>query len=518
MTDQTDDASTPQSPAVDHARLVRGFSIQLVGRLVSLTLSLISIAITIRYLGVDRYGILTAVVAFSGVFDAFSDIGLSSVTIRRATAGKDPIERLVGLNLGISMTYAVPLWAVTSAAGFLVYSGRPQYQLGVAIVASSLLFRAISTCYDALFEVASRFTPLAVSDMSSRVLTIVLMVIAVRLDIGLVAFFVIQTLPTVVRLSVLTWSARTMGHVRPLFERPAMVALVKEGIPLAAISLVAALYYRADGVLLSLLSSERQVGAYGLGYRMAANLSVIQIVFLATVFPTLARLFSADRGAYNAFAARTTEVMALLAVPVAIFGAFISPEAVAIFASHKAVPVAAMPSRLLFIAIAVGFVNALLAQSLIAAHDQRFLVRLGIVSLLVNIGLNLGLDGRFGAIGAASALVSTESLSLVVAFTRLHHVSGYRIPVPYLLRLGTAAAVTVAVWAVTRPVGFALAFPLALVVFAIALMIAGPLRPAEIRGLVELLRPGSRRPEPEPFDVADSVEERPPAESADDYA
>src|SRR5664279_2901231 len=136
MTSEPADPSAARQAPIDSAQLARGFSIQLAGRGLSLVLSVVSIALTVRYLGVGRYGVLTATVVFSGLFDAFADIGLATITIRRATAAKDTLEHLVGLNLGASITYVVPLWVVTTGAGLVAYAGRPQYQLGVAIAVS----------------------------------------------------------------------------------------------------------------------------------------------------------------------------------------------------------------------------------------------------------------------------------------------------------------------------------------------------------------------------------------------
>lgn len=492
---EADEAQESPPAAVDSGRLARGFSIQLVGRAASLVLSVISIAITVRYLGVDRYGVLTAAVVFSGLFDAFSDIGLNTATVRRAAAGRGTIEHLVGLNLGASVIYAIPLWLITSVAGVLVYDDRSQLQLGVVIVASSLLFRAVGTSYVPIFELASRFGPVALSDLAGRVLSILLMVVAVWLDLGLVAFFVVQVAPYVVTTIVQVVASRSMGRFRPLFDRAEILGLAREGAPFAVITLIAVVYYRADGVALSLLSSDTQVGSYGLGYRMATTLSVVPTVFAATIFPTLIRTHVTGRDAFNAFATRIVEFMSLLAVPVAAFGVVLAADFIALFASHSAVPIATVAARYLFIATGLGFVNTIVAHCLMAAHDQRFLVWLSLLSLVVNIVLNVTLDGRFGAAGAGAALVATEVLSVVLAFARLRRVTGFRVPWAYTVRLLVVAGVALGGWALVRGGGEGDVGAIALfaVIFAAGMVVAGPLRPAQVRAMLGLLR---RRTEP----------------------
>jgi O-antigen/teichoic acid export membrane protein len=478
------------SDAVDHGRLARGFSIQLVGRLASLLLSVVSIAITVRYLGVDRYGVLTAAVVFSGLFDAFSDIGLNAATVRRAAAGRGTVEHLIGLNLGTSVIYAVPLWVITSVAGVLVYDGRSQLQLGVVIVASSLLFRAVGTSYAPIFELASRFGPVALSDFAGRVLSIAMMIVAVRLDLGLVPFFVVQVAPTVVTTAVQMIASRSMGRFRPVFDRAQILDLVREGAPFAVIALIAVVYYRADGVALSLLSNDTEVGSYGLGYRMATTLSVVPTVFAATIFPSLIRTHVTGRDAFNGFATRAVEFMNLLAVPVATFGIVLAADFVALFASHSAVPIATVAARYLFVATALGFTNTIVAHCLMAAHDQRFLVWLSLLSLVVNIGLNIGLDAHYGAAGAGAALVATEVLSVALAFARLRHVTGFAVPWAYSGRLLVVAGIALTGWALTRNggEGDVVAIAVFTAVFAAGMVVAGPLRPSQVRAMLGLLR------------------------------
>ena len=78
----------------------------------------------------------------------------------------------MGLNLSLSLVYAIPVWIAATGSGFLVYSGRPQIQLGIAIVATGLVFRVISTCFVPIYETAVQFGAIAVSDVTSRAVTL----------------------------------------------------------------------------------------------------------------------------------------------------------------------------------------------------------------------------------------------------------------------------------------------------------------------------------------------------------
>src|SRR3954452_17523568 len=102
--------------------VMRGLMIQLVGRGVGLVLSVVTLTLTVRYLGASDYGVLVTVVAFAGLFETFVDLGVGTLIVRRVAGGSDSLERLVGLNLAMSFVYAGPLWLLATTAGILVYA------------------------------------------------------------------------------------------------------------------------------------------------------------------------------------------------------------------------------------------------------------------------------------------------------------------------------------------------------------------------------------------------------------
>ena len=74
--------------------------------------SVVSVAMTARYLGPGRYGQLTIAVVFIGMWTSLADLGIGTVIVRRVTSGRGELERLVRVNSGLSLVYCVPLAAL----------------------------------------------------------------------------------------------------------------------------------------------------------------------------------------------------------------------------------------------------------------------------------------------------------------------------------------------------------------------------------------------------------------------
>src|ERR1700730_12476417 len=111
MTDPIAEATTTTSAATSlpAGRSAHAFSVQLVCRALRMLASVVSVAMTARYLGPGRYGQLTIAVVFIGMWTSFADLGISTVVVRRVTAGRGDLERLVRVNSGLSLMYCVPL-------------------------------------------------------------------------------------------------------------------------------------------------------------------------------------------------------------------------------------------------------------------------------------------------------------------------------------------------------------------------------------------------------------------------
>lgn len=101
---------------------------------------------------------------------------------------------------------------------------------------------------------------------------------------------------------------------------------------------------------------------------------------------------------------------------------------------------------MLFVAAALRFVGGTLGQGLVASHHQRVLLWLTVATLALNVGLNLALAARYGAVGPGVALVCTELFNMAVSTWWLRRHCGYRTPVAFVLRLlvPTGASVVVA--------------------------------------------------------------------------
>lgn len=442
MTEPT--AQVAAAPSVPVARIARAFSIQLVCRALGMLASVVSVAMTARYLGPGRYGQLTIAVAFVGMWTSLADLGVATVIVRRVSSGRGDLERLVRVNSGLALVYCVPLAVLAAGSGLLIYR---DFDVRVMLVALSggLLLQTMTTRFEPVFLATVRFSAVAISDVTARTGTLIMVACLVSARSDVIWFAVAQLIPPAVHLLIQGTAATRHISVRPIFAPREAADLLRETLPLIGFMVVGILYCRADGVILSLLSTHSEVGVYGLALTISFNTIVVSLIFHKSTLSTATELFARDVAAFAGFLRRCVELMSFVAVPLAAVGALLAGPLIALFGDQAFVARGTPTLAFLFIAFALRFVGGTLGQGLVAAHLQQVLFWLTAATLALNVTLNLVLDGRFGAVGPGIALVCTEFFNMVISTWWLRRRCGYRTPVTFVLRLLVPTGVSVVV-------------------------------------------------------------------------
>lgn len=478
------EAVPAQPERASNRAMARAFSQQLVFRALGMVASVLTVAVTTRHLGPTAYGHLTTAVVFVGLWTSLTELGVGAVLVRRVMSGSGQLDRLVRVNAGMSLVYCLPLFAIAATSGALVYRGQGEVVQMVLIVSCSLILTTITSCFEPIFLAKVRFTAVAWSDLVSRVASLGLTMVLISCDANIVWFAVVQLVPPVVVLAIQGVAAARIADWRPVFSWSESWHLLRESLPQTGVLIIAVLYWRADGVILSVRSTPDQVGVYGLAYTLAFTLSVLSGFFQSSTLSAATHSFARDRGEFARFVTRSVETMVFLGAPIAVVGTVLAAPLVELIGSSEFVAHGAPTLSLLLVAVALTFINAAISQALFAAHDQVFLFRLNLLNLSGNIALNIILAPRYGAVGAAAALIVAEVVGLLVVTWRLGRIAPFHVPWRFMVRLviPLGVAVALALSMIHWPVLITLA--LAALAYLGVNLVVGPVTPRVIRSLL----------------------------------
>jgi O-antigen/teichoic acid export membrane protein len=461
--------------AIATKRMAYAFAIQVASRVLAMLASVVSVSMTARYLGPGRYGQLTIAAVFIGTWASLADLGIGDVIVRRVTSGRGELERLVRMNSGLSLVYCLPLAALAVGSGLLFYRDSDVRTM-LVVLSGQLLMMTMTARFEPVFVANVRFFAVAFSDVASRLATLaaVAWLVATRADI--VWFAVAQLIPPALHLLIQGAAASRDISLRPVFSWRETADLLREALPVIGVVVLATVYWRCDGVILSLMSSRADVGVYGLACTVALNTVIVSLFFHRATLSTATELFSCDVAAFARFMRRSVELMWFVAVPVAVIGGLLAGPLIGFFGDRAFVGRGTPTLALLCIAAALRFVGSTLSQGLFACHHQGFLFRMSIAELGVIVGLNLVLDGRYGAVGAGIAVVCTELSRMLIASWWLRRQCGYRTPVIFLLRLLMPMAASVAVALLLADHHVVLRLTAAFAAYLAASMAVGPIK------------------------------------------
>jgi O-antigen/teichoic acid export membrane protein len=194
-------------------------------------------------------------------------------------------------------------------------------------------------------------------------------------------------------------------------DRAYLKVLIAATIPFSIATIVNTLYFRADGFLLSIMRDSSQVGLYSLGYKVVELTAAFPLFFAMAILPILSA--TTDRDKFAQAVRRSTKVLTLLGAAVTLGVIALAPE-VTILLGGPGFQAAAVPLTILMVGNYLIYHSTVYMQSLLASDNQKSILKINVALLAVNVAINLGLIPFLGSVGAASAVVVSEILALLM--------------------------------------------------------------------------------------------------------
>ena len=141
--------------------------------------------------------------------------------------------------------------------------------------------------------------------------------------------------------------------------------------------MVAAIYFRADAVLLSVMKGSEAVGIYGVAYRLLEAIVAFPGFFYVSIFPLLSQgAARGDLANVREVTQRAFDLLVLSAVPLVAGTIVAAPEIVHALAGAEFAD-AVTPLRIVIVGAGLMFLSGLLSYVLIAVGRQSRLLWVG---------------------------------------------------------------------------------------------------------------------------------------------
>jgi O-antigen/teichoic acid export membrane protein len=446
--------------------VTKNFAFIAVSNLLAPMFSLVLVLAIGRVQGVEmlgKYSLLMSVFVFGMSAAGF---GLPVVITRESAQAPLDAGRWFVSAVAISSALALPLLAAALLA-CSVWAEDAQMSLALAITALTVLPSVVTQCAEAVllaYEHARDFVVINLGETALRAVLGTVLVLGGRGVVAIAALILALRLTAAV-IFVLALRRRGVQALRldrTLARRLAGYVPVTGLIPV-----VNALYARADVFVLSSLGSWRDVGLYSAALRLVDLARTVTPAYARAMYPVLARLRAAGPAEYAAAAVRATRDGLLLTMPI-VLGLYGCADLVIRLLFGADLAGAGDILRILAWAVVPFSIAIVLAQVLFAADRQAVDLGVNVISMAVSVGSAAILVPRFGAAGAAVAVVAASS---VYATLQYAGVLRWAAPLglgPDLLRVAVLTATALVVlW------GFSWAGPMIATSLALAVLGAG---------------------------------------------
>ena len=485
-----------------HGRLVRNALSMTAADVVARVASAVFMAVAARRLGIEGYGLYATALTFLVFARLASRIGLQGVLVVRDVAQRREraAEYLASAAVLSVLTALVLAPALPWLGGALGY--RPELIPLLGLAGLALIGNAVARPAEDVLRAYQAMRGLAAVGIAVALGTAAIGLLILALSGGLMALLALQVVAAWVEAGLLVWLVSRQGvrlGVPPSWG--IIRRLVREGMVVFVLILLDLTATRSDVLLLARLASPEAVGLYVPGVRVLEYLTIFKGGALAALFPFLAARFAEAPGSLGRAFGEVRRLFTLYGAGMAVALAFGAEAILGLVLGPAYVP-GAPALRILAFGMAFDMLGGPVAEVLVISRRPLLPFVPALVGLaVVNVGLNLWLIPRHGAVGSAVAALATAACSLGVRAWWARRLFGADRP-----RLGEAAwrpalaaLAAAGAFAGLRPVGFWLSAPLAGAVYIGLLVALRAIRPADVRLARMLLR---REPAAEPAGTA----------------
>jgi len=392
-------------------------------------------------LGHATFGLISALSAVTLVVAALSDLGLTPYSVKRVAAEPtfmaETFPALLPLRGGLNF---VALAAMLGVGWVLHYRGVELLLLGA--VGSALLFTQYGQFLRGTLQAHQKFNTDAVLSVVEKLL--LLLAVLVLLPFGLTLYNYIGA-----RVAVAAFTAallyglmtRLFGRIRYRWHWPQARTALAASLPFALMTLLYGVNERVDMVMLDRLASSTEAGYYTAAYRWVDAV----MMYAWTVLP----LFFAKFASVQHDARQQRKLLwfgqRILSVPLLFVVAFVLFRGEVLFwqfGHSTPAEIARMSTclKILFLNVLVHAFFAIYSTLLTSTAHERAVSWVVAGSIALNIGLNVLLLPRFGAVAAAAntllCAVAVSGAYLVLVARRTGVVLPWRILARLLLAFG----------------------------------------------------------------------------------
>ena len=372
-----------------------------------------------RYLGPERFGLLSYANSYVGIFTAIAILGLDGIVVRELVKSPDQRDTLLGTSFLLKVVGTLLMWVLILATLFFS-NNDPLTSSLIAIIAFGVLFQTFNVI-DYNFQAEVKLKYVVHSQIVQLIVSSITKLVLILKGLPLVWFAAVYSLDAIILAVGLAYAySRNSGSIKKWkWNAKVALALLLDSWPLMFAYMSYLIYAKIDRIMIKEMLDEHNVGIYSAAYILYEAPLFISLMIAKSVYPILVQYYQDNKNKFFQLYSTLSSYMTLLSYLIVLF-IFIFHEILIQITFGESFEESSKILMLLSFGMIPMF-NAFLRSSYITiSGNQKIILYTTLFSAMLNIVLNLLLIKAYGVIGAVYATVFTQTISLIVlnfAFT-----------------------------------------------------------------------------------------------------
>ena len=396
-------------------RIVKNTGALFISQIITFVLAFLYIMYTARYLGAEGFGIISFALAFSGIFQIISDLGLSSLMTREIARDKSIIDKYIRNVSTIKIILSI-ISLILSILIVYILSYESRVIEVVFLITSYFIFTSFSYMFYSIFQAHEMMEYLSLGQVLNSSLLFLGTILAIYYGFDVLGFALIYSATGVIIFLytlIICIKKFTLPKIEVDFDF--WKVIIKEALPLSIVLIFSTMAFKIDTVLISLIKGSLVVGWYTAAYRLVEVLIVVPAIFTASIYPLFSNYYVNSHESLKIGYTRLLKCLILLGLPIAIGVTLLSNKIIFLmYGSGYSESIIAL--QILIWSIPFIFLTYTFGTIFISINKQNLLLKLVLISLILNIVLNITIIPFYSYIGSSLMTIFTECFFFFLCF------------------------------------------------------------------------------------------------------
>jgi O-antigen/teichoic acid export membrane protein len=355
-----------------------------------------------RYLGPDKFGLLSYAMAFAGLFASISTLGLDGIVVRELVKDESKRDKLIGTAFWLKLFGGFAVLLILAIA--VIFTSNDAYtNLLVFIIASATIFQSFNVV-DLYFQAKVLSKYVVYANIISLFLSSIFKITLILYDAPLIAFAWAVLFDSVVLAAgfIYFYYQNKLSFKEWKFEKSIALDLIKDSWPLVLRGIVISVYMRIDQVMIKELMNNEAVGQYAAAVRLSEAWYFIPMIVSSSLFPAIINSKKQSEGLYQARLQNLYTLAVWIAIAIALPMTFLSDWVVNILYGVQYDQAGGVLMIHIWAGVFVSF-GSIWSKHMLANNKQKVFLSYDITSTVLNVIINLILIPFIGIMGAAIA-------------------------------------------------------------------------------------------------------------------